>query len=360
MSGHVRQRSAGSFEVRYRVEGRVCTETVRGGKKAAQSRLRELMTAADKGQHVDRSAITVAEWTSQRIAVWSVSERTRENYRNLAKLICAHLGGLQLQKLQTMDVEKWHVELRGLAPSTLRAAHRLLVRALADAVHHRLLTVNVAREQPPPRAPGRRVQVPTEAAIAPMLKALRGSEFFAPVMLTLYTGMRRGETLALRWSDLDLDGGTLRVERSLEETSAGISFKAPKTESGERTISLSAAAVDALREHRRSQLELRLALGAGRPPDDALVFPRLDGQPQSPNAFSVAWIRTVKRLGLPKLTWHGLRHLSASLLLRHGVDLATASRRLGHSRPDTTARLYLHSIAENDRHAAAALERALQ
>jgi integrase len=114
-----------------------------------------------------------------------------------------------------------------------------------------------------------------------------------------------------------------------------------------------------LREHWRQQAEMRLALGVGRPSGDDLLFPGPDGRPQSPNAFSVAWIRTVRRLGLPAVTWHGLRHLSASLMLRHGVDLATTARRLGHSRPDTTARLYLHSITESDRHAADALDRAL-
>ena len=67
----------------------------------------------------------------------------------------------------------------------------------------------------------------------------------------------------------------------------------------------------------------------------------------------------MRRLGLPRITWHGLRHLSASLLLRHGVDLVTVSERIGHSRPDTTARLYLHSVTKDDRHAAAALDRAL-
>ena len=362
MSGHIRARSPGSFELRYRVDGSVKTETFRGNKKAAAARLRELMSAVDKGQHIDRSVITISVFVAERISIWDVGTRTRENYANLAKLIAAHLGGVQLQRLRTLDVERWHTALRaaGLAPSTIRAAHRMLVRVLADAVHHKLAIANIAREQPPPRAPVRRVTVPTEDAIGPMLARLDGDAFRVPVVLTLATAVRRSELLSLAWRHVDMDGATLRIERALDETAAGgVTFKLPKTESGVRTISLPAAAVAALREHWRHQAEMRLALGVGRPSGDDLVFPGMDGQPRSPCAFSVAWHRTVRRLGLPQVTWHALRHLSASLLLRHGVDLATVSERIGHSRPDTTARLYLHSVTKDDRHAADALDRAL-
>jgi integrase len=206
----------------------------------------------------------------------------------------------------------------------------------------------------------RKIKVPTEDAIGPMLAKLKGDPFRVPVVLTLFTAARRGELLALAWRHVDLDGATLRIERALDETAAGgVAFKQPKTESGDRTITLPAAAVAALREHWRQQAEMRLALGVGRPSDDDLLFLSRDGRPRSPNAFSVAWHRTVRRLGLPKITWHALRHLSASMMLRHGVDLATVSEQIGHSRPDTTARLYLHSVTKDDRHAAAALDRAL-
>jgi integrase len=358
--GHIRQRSAGSFELRYRVGGKVKTATFRGTKGDAKKRLRELLSSADRGQHVDRDRVTVGAWVAERIAVWDVCERSREGYRTLAKLVP---GDILLQKLVTLDVERWHGELRAkhLAPGTIAAAHRLLRHALDDAERHGMVARNVARLQRPSSAPARKVAVPAETTIAPMLAALRGSELYAPAVVTIYTGLRRGELLALRWSDIDLENGAIRIERALTETAAeGITFKVPKTASGVRTISLPAAAGEALRDHRRQQLEMRLALGLGRPPDDALVFPAMDGGPQSPNLFSVGWHRAVRRLDLPRVSWHGLRHLHASLLLRHGVDLATASKRLGHARVDITARTYVHAIAEDDRHAAAALEAAIR
>src|SRR5262245_20239337 len=111
--------------------------------------------------------------------------------------------------------------------------------------------------------------------------------------------MRHGEILALRWIDVDLDGAELDVERSLEETKAGLKFKAPKARHGRRSISLPASAVEALRAHRKAQLETRLATGLGKLEGDSLVFCNVDGSPLSPDNLSRDWRRAVKALKLP-------------------------------------------------------------
>ena len=145
--------------------------------------------------------------------------------------------------------------------------------------------------------------------------------------------MRRGETLALRWSDVALDKGNLRVEQSLEQTRAGLRFKAPKTKSGRRSIALPESVVAQLRLHWKEQQELRLKLGLGKAPDDALVFPNADGSPQSPNAVSKAWARAITVHKLPRVSLHALRHTHASQLIASGMDILTISRRLGHGSP---------------------------
>ena len=274
MSGHVRQRGK-SWEIRWRAGGRTFTKTIRGGKREAEKELRAALVAVDRGEHVEPTRTTLAPFLAERIARWQVSASTREHYEHLGRVIARHLGRIVLQRLTARDVERWHAEAR-VASSTLKNAHALLVRVLSDAVRHRLLHVNVAKEQAPPRAPAGKVRVPTEDLIAPMLEALRGSEFHVPVVLTINSGLRRSEMLALRWCDVDLDKATLTISRALEETAADISYKSPKTESGERVISLPGAAVEALREHRRRQLELGLLLGLGRPPESALIFPAMD------------------------------------------------------------------------------------
>jgi integrase len=133
------------------------------------------------------------------------------------------------------------------------------------AVETETLSRNVASVISPPPVEAEEVEILTAAEIAVVLDKLAGHHLFAIAAVDLATGLRRGELLALPWSNVDLDAATLRVERSLEETKAGLRFKPPKTAHGRRTISLPPSTVTALREHRRKQLETRLAsASAGR------------------------------------------------------------------------------------------------
>jgi integrase len=125
-------------------------------------------------------------------------------------------------------------------------------------------------------------------------------------------------------------------------------------------VSLPEIVVDALRDHRRQQLELRVALGLGRMPDDALVFPApLKGRYQSPRAFSKEWSRVATSIGFPGLSFHALRHTHASQLIDAGIDIVTISRRLGHAKPDITLRVYAHLFRKDDSKAADAIDAAL-
>jgi integrase len=370
-AGHIRQRSPGSWEIRYPVppapdgKRRTETKTVRGSKRDAQAALRAAMGTVDRGEHVEATKRTVGEHIKARVEQWQasgqISSSTHEHYEQLVALIAAHLGNVPLQKLTTVQLERWHTALRtkGLSAPVIRHAHNLLSRALADAVRHNLLVRNLAREQKPPAGRSAEVAIIPADQIAPMLARLEGSDLQAPVIVALYCGLRRGEQLALKWANVDLDGAKLHVVEALEETSAGVTVKTPKTAAGRRTISLPAIVVAALRAHRRAQLEMRLVLGLGKPSDDALVFPGMDGRHQSPRALSMAWLRATRRLGLPAVNWHALRHTHASMLIAVGVDVVTVSKRLGHSKPDVTLRVYSHLFAADDSAAAAAIDRAL-
>jgi integrase len=174
-------------------------------------------------------------------------------------------------------------------------------------------------------------------------------------MVALFTGMRLGEALALRWSCVDLDGKVLKVREALEQTKAhGVCFKPPKSKAGRRDISLPDILVDALQKHRKAALELRMQLGVGKLPDDALLFATVDGLPLSPNAVSAAWADFH-----PEATFHALRHCHASQLIDAGVDIVTISKRLGHAKPDITLRIYAHMFRKDDSKAAAAINAAL-
>ena len=204
------------------------------------------------------------------------------------------------------------------------------------------------------------MQIAGEQPIAGLLEKLTGREpMRAKVILALFAGLRRSELLGLQWGDLDFDGKMLRVRRALEQTSAGITIKGPKSRAGTRDISMPDIVVDALREHRREQLELRLKLGIGRLADDGFVFANpLTGAPPSPASLSSQWIATARSIGLPELTFHSLRHSHASMLISAGVDVVQISRRLGHSSPTITLGVYAHMFKKTDT-AAAAINEAL-
>jgi integrase len=168
--------------------------------------------------------------------------------------------------------------------------------------------------------------------------------------------LRLSEVLALR-----LDKAVIQVREALEHTKAyGIRFKQPKSKAGRRDITLPDILVDALREYRKAQLELRMRLGAGKLPDDALLFGNGDGNPPSRNAFSSAWsdFAASKQVGMPDVTFHALRHTHASQLIDAGVDIVTISKRLGHAKPDITLRIYAHLFRKDDGKAAAAINAA--
>ena len=188
---------------------------------------------------------------------------------------------------------------------------------------------------------------------------LRGSRLYVPALVALFTGMRIGEVLALRWSRIDLDAKVIQVREALEPTKAGIRFKPPKSKAGRRDIKLPDILIAALREHRRAALELRIKLGAGKLPDDALLFANLEGEPLQPSNVSSDWGELAGRLGMPEVTFHALRHTHASQLIASGVDIVTVSKRLGHARPSVTLAVYAHMFHTDDSKAAAAINAAL-
>jgi len=232
--------------------------------------------------------------------------------------------------------------------------------ALKQAVKLEMLSRNVADAATPPRLKDDEVEILTPEQIMAVRQALKGSRLGPIVNLGLATGCRMGELLSLRWRDLE--GNTLTIERSLEQTKAGLRFKSPKTKHGRRKITLPPSAVLDLDKHRREQLELRMRLGLGKSPADALVFCNDDGSPLAPGKISVQWNRVIRRIpGVSPVTFHSFRHCHASALIKAGVDVVSVSRRLGHSSPVITLKVYAHLFGDASQDKAAeAIERMLK
>jgi integrase len=233
----------------------------------------------------------------------------------------------------------------GLDARTVSYVHTILHRALRDAVRWGRLARNPTDAADPPRiaqkpdgfhawdARTRRSFVDASQLSGDRLHAL---------WVTLATsGMRRGEALGLRWTDIDLDAGRLQVVQTITQTGSKAEIGEPKTSRGRRAVALDTATVAVFRDHRRRMLEERLLVGSDFD-DHGFVFHGPDGRNLRPDAVSGAFLRRVARYGLPRLTLHGLRHTWATLALEHGVHPRVVQERLGHSTIAITLGIYSH------------------
>lgn len=192
----------------------------------------------------------------------------------------------------------------------------------------------------------------TAEQLGTFLDAYAGDRMFALWRLAANTGMRRGELVGLRWDGVDLDGGLVTVNRQRVKVGSDVQVGRPKTSRSRRAIDVDPETVAVLRDHRRRQLEDRMAWGPGWT-DTGLVFTRENGQPLHPDVVSQRFVRLVEDTGLPRITLHGLRHTHGTLMLAAGVALHVVSRRLGHASEAFTAQVYAHVLPQQQAQAAA-------
>jgi integrase len=377
MKGSIRQRGKQSWQLRYDVgldpatgERRTHQITVRGSRRDAERKLRETLTALDAGRYVEPTKITIAEHCRARIQQWEdagdITAKTAERYREWLKFaIAPYLGHKAFQALTVIDIEAWHTILRTkrqFKPRSVGHAHRILRKALGDAVRFGLLSKNVCGRdgQRAPKVPVAEVAIIPADQIDDVVAKLRGRAIYCKAVTLLFTGLRRSELMALRWCDVDLDAKMLAVRGAVEETRThGLRVKPTKTAASRRDVSLPDIVVEALAEHRREQLEWRMRTGLGRLPTDGWVFAGRAGGLASPRNLTGDWAEAIDALGLPKVTLHALRHTHASQLIDAKVDIVRIAKRLGHASPEITLRVYGHMFVANDREAADVINAAL-
>jgi integrase len=380
-TGHIRQRSPGSFELRYtlgtdRATGkrRTVTTTVTGNRRAAEKELRRLLRSLDTGEHIDPSRMTVRQWLTTWLATVreEVAPKSHERYSEIIEnFLIPALGNLSLVKLAPSDIQQaynaWATGGRrdrkagGLSARTRRHIHRILRSALARAVEQQLLARNpadvLARHLP--KVERREMVTLTAKQAAQLLNAIKAKRIYWPVLIALATGMRRGEILALRWKNIDLDRGVTRIVESVEQTKASLRFKAPKTEKA-RAVILPSFVVEELCRLKRQQAEELLALGV-RQSGETLACGRPDGDPMPPRSLTHEFAKVAGRVNdVPRVRFHDLRHSHATQLLSAGVHPKVAQERLGHSSISTTLDLYSHVSETMQEDAAAKLDTAFR
>jgi len=278
------------------------------------------------------------------------------------------LGKHLLHKLKPLPIQSYYAEaLRtgrrdgggGLKAQTVLHHHRVLRQALGQAVKWQLVAFNPASATEPPRPDRREMKVLDENNVVQVLKLVRESSIHIEILLAVTTGMRRGEILALRWTDVDFKKATVAVQQSLEQTRAGgLRFKRPKTERS-RVIVLPALVVESLKRHRAEQATRRLQLGPAYKDAD-LICCLVDGTPRSPAGLTRAFRDLLADKKLPRVRFHDLRHTHATLLLSQGTHPKVVSERLGHSTIGITLDTYSHVLPSMQEEAARRLNDALR
>ena len=244
----------------------------------------------------------------------------------------AELQAHHLEKYYACALAQGRVDGRGgLSPRTVRYQHGLLFEALRHAVRQGVLMRNVVETVEPPRQPrSERMTILTPEQVAKFLESARETPYYALFYTAVYTGMRRGELLGLRWCDVDLDLASLSVVQTLYKSRGTCVVKEPKSACGRRAIALSPSLALLLRLHRAEQKLQARQLGR-QPTDTDLVFTRMDCSAVDPSTLSHTFAKVVAMAGLPHIRFHDLRHTHATLMLKAGIHPKVVSERLGHS-----------------------------
>jgi integrase len=359
MKGHIRERSPGHWAIVIDARDPATGKRKRrwhsfaGTKRQAQVECARLLTETKNGTSVDPTRMMVAAFFERWIEHMEgqVSPRSHERYAELCrKNLALLLGGMMLTKLQPAHISQAYAKALtsgrrdgsgGLSARTVTHMHRVLREALQQAVRWQLLARNPADAVKPPKVERQQMSVLDTDATAELIEAARESPLFMPILLGVRCGLRRGEVVALRWRNVDLERGQISVVTSAEQTDRGVREKEPKNGKG-RTIVLSCTEIEELRRHRVRQAQRLLALGV-RLTDDHHVVAREDGQALQPRSLTHAFVKFARRHGF-QIRLHDLRHSHATHMLAAGVHPKIAQERLGHSSVGITLDLYSHVL----------------
>ncbi|MBA4541952.1 site-specific integrase [Thermoactinomyces daqus] len=342
-------------------------------KKEAERAMATKIHELNQGVFIEPSKITLEDYLKrwlQDYALTNCAPRTYEGYESIIRNhLIPSLGKITLDRLKPMHIQKYYSDKLdhgrsdkkgGLSARTVHHHHRLLHKALEQAVKWQVITVNPVRAVSPPKPKRKQIQVLTRDEVLLLLKAAENSKLYEPIFFAVNTGMRRGEIFALRWSDVDFENQLISIRRTLHRTKdSGFVFRdSAKTDGSRRSIAVSDSVVKMLKKIKRKQLEQKMALGPAYQDHD-LIFCRPDGTPFDLDYLSKAFGQFIRKANLPPIRFHDLRHTHATLLLQQGEHPKVVSERLGHSTITITMDLYSHVMPNMQKEAAQKLDNLL-
>jgi integrase len=353
--GITRHKKSGLYMARYTVQ------TLTGPKRKTlygktRREVDEKLTAAkadrDRGLLFDADSLTVGRYLERWLADSvrdTVKAITYESYERLMRLhLVPTLGRMKLKNLTPTHVRGLYRDKldSGLSPSSVQRIHALLHKALTQAVNDGLIPRNVTDPVKPPRQSRKEMKTLTPEQAHLFLEAAKDDRLGALYIVAIHTGLRQGELFGISWDDIDLEAGTLSVHRTLSGAKGGPKFTTPKN-NRTRRVRLTPQAAEALRDHRKRQLEERMSL-AGLWQDHGLVFCSTVGTPLSRhNVHKRSFKPLLERAGLPHtFRFHDLRHTFATLMASSGGHAKVVQEMLGHASINITLDLYSHVLPD--------------
>lgn len=340
-------------------------------KKEAEKYISEQLNALDKGTYFEPSDITFSEYLDYWLENYAKPNTAVRTFEGYSYIINQHLkptlGNVKLSKLQPSHLQEYYsqklsngkLDGGGLSPQSVKHQHRLISKALKDAVKWQFIIRNVAEAVSPPKTKKLEMQIWDNEQVKTFLEVSKGSSYYSVYVTAINTGMRRGEVLGLRWQDVDFDNNILYVRQSLQEVKkVGLTFKEPKSGKS-RSITFTPSLAKELKKIYKQQLEYKLSLGQGYNDLD-LVFAQKNGKPLQPTEMSRNYRKLVDKSGLPYIRFHDLRHTHATLLLQQGVHPKVVSERLGHSTIGITMDTYTHVLPNMQKEVALLLEQLIK
>jgi integrase len=376
MKGHLKERSPGHWSIVIDVpdpatgKRRRKWHSYRGTKRQAQIECARLISAIQTGDYLEPSKTTLAQFLDRWLQHMKaqLSPKSHARYTELArKNIVPLLGNIIMTKLRAEAIDAAYAKALasgrrdgrgGLSPQTIIHMHRVLKKALSQAVKWEFLIRNPVDAASPPKANRGKMNTYDLDQTAELIEGMRPTRMLIPTLLAVLCGMRRGEIAALRWENVDLNTGQLAVLESAEQVGSKVRYKVPKSGKG-RTLELSASLVEELRAHRLRQAEELLRVGI-LVSGETFVVAQADGTPLQPDTLTQDWFRKLAGTTLPRIRFHDLRHAHATHMLANGVHPKVASERLGHSKIGITLDLYSHVLPGMEADAAERVDAALQ
>lgn len=320
------------------------------GKTAAEAleKMRVAQRRVKHGKPAKDSKLTVASWVniwvSEILGNSDRKETTQENYRFVVRhVLDDQMSNKELSKVLPSDIKKLLARLakEGKAPTTVNKLYTVLKLIFDDAIVERKITESPFTHVKRPKEHREEAEFLTREELITFLEAAKDDRLYVAMQLCAQTGLRRGEAMGLRWSDIDFDEGKFRVEKTLATTKGGPYLSTPKTEASKRRLTLNPSMSALLQSHRIAQAE-EAKIAGNKFLDKDFVFSTRTGEPIDPNNFYRSVKRVCKKAGLDEHGPHVLRHTFATLLLEDGVPIHVVSRILGHSNIRITVDIYGH------------------